>query len=86
MRGIGELAELTGHEEGGLLADVHGVVSDALEAPSDGDLAHAPLERLGVVDVAEHLVEHLSIRPVDEIVELVDPTRLRDVSRRECIE
>ena len=38
MRGVGELAELGGYEERGLLADVDGVVADPLEAARDGDL------------------------------------------------
>ena len=37
--------ELTGDEELGLLADVDGVVADALEAAGDDDHAHAPLHR-----------------------------------------
>ena len=35
MRGVGELAELTGHQEHRLLADVHRVVADPLDAARD---------------------------------------------------
>ena len=71
MRSVRELRELPGHDEGRLLADVDGVVADPLEATGNRDLPHSPLERLGVVDVAEHLVEHLAVRVVDEVVELM---------------
>ncbi len=80
MRGVGELGELAGHEERRLLADVDRVVADALEAARDRDLAHTPLERLGVVHVTEHLVEHLPVRAVDELVELVQRAGLLHVA------
>src|SRR5262245_5342295 len=86
MRGVGELAELGRHEEGGLLTDIDGVVADPLEATRDGDLAHAPLERCGVVHVTQYLVEHLAVRAVDELVELVDAPRLRNVALGERVE
>ena len=47
VRGVGELAELAGREEGGLLADVDRVVADPLEAARGDDRAEPPLEVLG---------------------------------------
>ena len=82
MRRVRELQKLTRHEERSLFADVDGVVPDPLEAPSDGDLPHSPLERLGVVHVTEHLAEHLPVRPVDELVELVQLASLLDIALR----
>ena len=49
-------------------------------------MAHAPLEGAGVVDVAEDLVEHLAVRPVDEVVQLMDRPCVLDVACRERVE
>src|SRR5207344_3173209 len=77
------LVELAGDQERGLLTDVDGVVAYPLEAARHGELAHAPLERLDVVDVAQDVVENLSVRAVDELVEFVQPACELEIARRE---
>jgi hypothetical protein len=43
VRGVGELAELTGDEKRRLLADVDGVIADSLQAAGDDEHAQSPL-------------------------------------------
>ena len=81
VRRVRELAELAGDEEGGLLADVDGVVADALEAARDDDHAHPPLAALGVAAERDHLLDRAPVGAVDELVELDAATRARSMSR-----
>src|SRR5215208_4768928 len=69
-RGVGDLAELTRDEVCGLLADVHRVVANPLEAARDGDHAQAPLETLGIGAEREHLADDAPVRAVDQLVQL----------------
>ena len=57
VRGVLELAEQAGDHEGGLLADVHRVVADPLDAARDEHHVHRPLARVGVVADLEREVE-----------------------------
>ena len=52
MRRVRELVELPRDEEGGLLADVDGVVADPLDAACDDDHPHPPLLGAGVLAIA----------------------------------
>ena len=57
MRGVLELAEQAGDDEGGLLADVHGIVADPLDAARHQHHVHRPLALIGVVADLEREVE-----------------------------
>ena len=52
MRGVGELAELAGHQVGHLLADVDGVVADPLDTAGDHQHAQAVLPLVGAICAA----------------------------------
>ena len=49
MRGVRELAEEPGHHEDHLLADVDGVVADALQRAGNQNHVHRPLARIDVI-------------------------------------
>ena len=68
MRGVLELAEQAGDDEGGLLADVDRIVADPLDAARHEHHVHGPLALIGVVADLERAVEDLPVQPVDLVV------------------
>src|SRR5207247_2154445 len=70
VRGVRELAKLCRQEVGGLLADVDGVVADALEGTGDDDHAEAVLPHLGVTAELQNALDDPPIRSIDELVEI----------------
>ena len=83
MRGVRELAELARHQVGRLLADVDRVVADALEAARDDDHAQAPLAQGLVAAELQHMRDDAAVGPVDQLVEVDQHLRARDVARGE---
>ena len=68
MRGVLELPEQTGDDEDGLLADVHGIVADPLDAASDQRHVHCPFARIGVVPDLQREVKHVAVETIDLVV------------------
>ena len=68
VRGVLELPEQAGDDEGGLLADVDGVVADALDAAGHEHHVHRPFARVGVVADLERQLEDVAVQPVDLVV------------------
>src|SRR5436190_8172553 len=68
VRGIAEFAEETGHDERRLLADVDGVVADALQRPAHERHVHRPLARVDVVADLDRHLEQLAVDAVDVAV------------------
>src|ERR671914_923663 len=68
VRGILELPEQTCDDEGGLLADVDGIVADPLDAACHQHHVHRPLARVRIVADLERQVEDLAVEPVDLVV------------------
>ena len=62
------------------------MVADPLDAPGDDQHAQPVLAFLGGVAEAEHVVDGLAIRAVDEVVELVQRLGLLDVAVGECVQ
>src|SRR5688572_7171261 len=86
VRGVGELAELPAHQVGGLLADVHGVVADPLEAAGNDDHAQAPLADVGVGSEGEDVLHDAAVGAVDELVEVDERFGATGVSVAERVE
>ena len=70
VRGVRELAKLTGDEEGGLLSDVDGVIADPLETAGDEDHAKPPLTELRLSSKREDVVDQPAVRRVDQLVQV----------------
>src|SRR6266581_5780984 len=70
VRGVCELAKLCRQEVRGLLADVDGVVADALQGPGDDHHAETVLPHLGIAAELENAPHDASVRPVDELIEI----------------
>src|SRR5215475_6830932 len=68
MRRVRELAELPRDEEGGLLADVDGVVADPLEATGNEHHPHSPLEVL--MPELEDAPDDAAVGAVDQLVQI----------------
>ena len=85
-RGVGELAELAGHEVRDLLADVDGVVADPLDAARDDEHPQAVLALLRRVAEREDVLGRVPVRAVDQLVQLDERLRLVGVARRERVE
>src|SRR5262249_19656856 len=68
MGGILELPEEAGDDEGDLLADVHGVVGDALDRPRGEEHRHRPFADVGVVAELQGEPEAVTVEVVDDIV------------------
>ena len=83
VRGVRELAELARHQVRRLLADVDRVVADALEAARDDDHAQAPLAQGLVAAELQHVRDDAAVGPVDQLVEVDQHLRARDVARGE---
>ena len=80
MRGVRELAEEPGHDEGRLLADVDGVVADALQSPGDYNHAETVLPHRGVAAQFENPLDDTAVGTVDELVEIDERFGTRRVS------
>src|SRR6202035_3060876 len=63
--GVGELPEEAGDHEGHLLADIHGVVADALERSCDEGHVHRPLARVRIVADFDRKPEDVAVEAVD---------------------
>src|SRR6266508_5488236 len=85
VRGVGELAELTGDQERHLLADVHRVVADPLDLPRHEVHPDPPLEHALVVRHRKHLPQHAAVQPVDRIVHLREAAREFEIATRERV-
>src|SRR5438093_5824206 len=70
VRGVRELAELGRQEVRRLLADVDGVVADALQSPGDYNHAETVLPHRGVAAELEDALYDAPVRAVDELVEI----------------
>jgi polyphosphate kinase-like protein len=70
MRRVGEFAELAGHEIGGLLADVHGVIADPFETAGDEDHPQPPLPLRLVAPEVEDALDRTAVGAVDQLVEV----------------
>src|SRR5438132_11725083 len=70
MGRIGELAKLARDQVRRLLADVHGVVADPLEAARDGEHAEPPLELLWIPSELEHVLDCAAVCTIDQLVEI----------------
>src|SRR5215207_2407949 len=68
VRGVLELPEQTGDDEGGLLADVHGIVADSLDAARNEHHVHRPLAAVGIVADLEREVEDVAVEAIDLVV------------------
>ena len=67
--GVRELAEQAADHEGDLLADVHGVVADALDVARDQHHVRGPLPRLRIAAAdVDRGVEDLAVEAVDDVV------------------
>jgi hypothetical protein len=65
VRRVRELPEQPRDHERRLLADVHGVVADALEGPRDQGHRHRPLAGVDVVADVDGQPEDLAVEAVD---------------------
>ena len=83
MRGVLELAEQAGDDEGDLLADVDRVVADPLDRAGDEDHRHRPLAAVVVVADLERDPEDLLVEVVDDVVLADQVARHLDVAARE---
>ena len=84
MRGVLELAEEPGDDEGDLLADVDRVVADPLDRPRRQQHRHRPLALVGVVADLQRQPEAVAVEVVDDVVladQVAAPSRRR-VRRR----
>src|SRR6266550_1567308 len=70
VRGVCELAKLRRQEVGRLLADVDGVIADALQSPGDDNHAQTILPHLRVASELEDALDDAPVGPVDELVEI----------------
>ena len=70
VRGIAELLEHSGDEEGDLLPDVDSVVADPLDEAGHQVHLDGPPEHGLVVRGSEDLSKHSSVEPVDRLVPL----------------
>lgn len=86
MRRIRELVEIARDEKRSLLSDVDGVVSDSLDAAGDDDHAQAPLLRSRLIREREHLVRDAMICPIDQLVQVDETVRPRNIPIGESIE
>jgi uncharacterized membrane protein YbhN (UPF0104 family) len=73
VRGVREFAELARHEVRRLLADVHRVVADPLDAARDDDHPQAPFVPALVAGEAQHVADDAPVRAVDQLVEVDEP-------------
>src|SRR3954452_20987648 len=80
---VRKLAEQAGHDEGDLLADVDGVVADALERAGDERHVHRPLADVGVVADFDRDAEDVAVEAVDFPVLAHEVLREADVARIE---
>src|SRR3954469_7420272 len=85
VRGVGELAELARDEVRDLLADVDGVVADALDAPRHDEHSQAVLAFLRRVPEREDVLDGAAVRAVDQLVEVGERLRLLGVAPRERV-
>src|SRR5260370_17488490 len=65
---VGEFHEITGDDECHLLADVHGVIADALDLARDDMHADAPFEEGLVGGGVENLRKHAPLHPTESCV------------------
>src|SRR5215213_4587033 len=86
MRRVGELAELTGDEKGGALADVHRVVPDPLQAARRKQHSQPPLAQLRRRPELEHVVHNTPAGAVDQLVEVDERLGALEVAIGERIE
>jgi uncharacterized membrane protein YbhN (UPF0104 family) len=86
VRGVRELAELARDEVRRLLADVHRVVADPLDAARDDDHPQPPLVPALVAREAEHVADDAPVGAVDQLVEIDEPLRPGDVAREERLD
>src|SRR5664279_503265 len=70
MRRIGELAELSRQQVGGLLADVHRPIADALDRARDHHHAEAPLTMRRIGHHVDETLDETAVRPVDRLIQL----------------
>src|SRR3954453_6873489 len=70
VRGVFEFAVDAARDEGGFLADVDGVVTDALDRPRDLRHPHRPLAGVRVTGKRDRDLEHLTVEVVDLVVKL----------------
>ncbi len=80
MRGIFELLEEAGDDEGGLLADVDGVVSHAFERPGDEKHRHRPLAAVLLVTDLDREAEAFTVEVVDHVVAAYQIAREVDIA------
>src|SRR4029079_12135010 len=82
-RGVRELPEQPGDHEGGLLADVDGVVADALERARHQQHRHCPFARVAVLAGLARAREALAVELVDGLVLAHEVLREFDVAQQE---
>src|SRR5437879_787469 len=70
VRGVGELTELPSEQEADLLADVHCMVADALQLPSDHVHLDPPFQERRIVSQLYHFVIHPPVQEIDRVVHL----------------
>src|SRR5829696_3483307 len=68
VRGVLELPEQAGDDEGGLLADVDCVIPDPLDVAAHEHHVHGPLAPVGLVSELERVVEDLPVEAVDLVI------------------
>src|SRR5215213_6882185 len=68
VRGVLELPEQAGDDEGGLLADVDCVIPDPLDVAAHEHHMHGPLAPVEFVSELESMVENLPVEAIDLVV------------------
>src|SRR5437773_10261119 len=80
VRGVRELAKLGRQEVSRLLADVDGVVADALKSSRDDNHAETVLPHRGVAAQLENPLDDTAVGTVDELIEIDERFGARKVS------
>src|SRR6266566_7518131 len=86
VRGVRELAKLGRQEVSRLLADVDGVVADALKSSRDDNHADTVLSHRWIAAKLENPLDDAPVRTVDELVEIDERFGPAEVSVTEGVE